>query len=158
MLELIVRDREVKGKKEEKKKTHFISGFLRSTRCPRSTLFTTYSIPLTFTSPGEFCSFTLRKRMATILLLFLLFSCLCVLRVCVCGGVCCLCVVSQTTHKHTTLPWKKDREKKNTCFYGFQSSLIQRSCCFFFFPPYALSPNLSRSKPIVKTLWPRQTL
>lgn len=153
MLELIVRDREVKGKKEEKKKTHFISGFLRSTRCPRSTLFTTYSIPLTFTSPGEFCSFTLRKRMATILLLFLLFSCLCVLRVCVCGGVCCLCVVSQTTHKHTTLPWKKDREReKKHVFLWISIESYSKVLLFFFFPPYALSPNLSRSKPIVKTL------
>ena len=131
MLELIVRDREVKGKKE-KKKTHFISGFLRSTRCPRSTLFTTYSIPLTFTSPGEFCSFTLAKGWLLFCCCFNFFPvCVCCVCVCVGGGGFCLCVVSQTTHKHTTLPWKKDTEKKNTCFYGFQSSLIQRSCFFF---------------------------
>ena len=133
MLELIVRDREVKGKKEKKKKTHFISGFLRSTRCPRSTLFTTYSIPLTFTSPGEFCSFTLAKG-------WLLFCCcfnffpVCVCCVCVCGGGG-VSVFVEYPQQHTNTPHspgRRTQRKKTRVFMDFNRVLFKGPAFFSF--------------------------
>lgn len=72
------------------------------------------------------------------------------------------CFRSVSQHTNTPLLPPLNDEKKTRVFYGFQSSLIQsiEKVLFLFIDIlfFLLSPNLSRSKTIVKTLWPRQTL
>jgi hypothetical protein len=158
MLQLY-REWRVKNKSTRKRRRKNSFHFRLSTKhaLPALALFTTYSIPLTFTSPGEFC-YVLHWMRGWLLFrccfFFYFFSVFFLsFRPClyVVGGLLFVCVSRQ--HTHTNTPHTPLDRKKNTCFYGFQSSLIQRS--FFVL---MLSPNLSRSKPIVKTLWPRQTL
>lgn len=130
--------REWRVKKEKNKSTrkrrknsfHFRLSTKHALPALALALFTTYSIPLTFTSPGEFCYVLhwmrgwLLFRCCFFYFYFRPFSFLSPLSVCCGGFVVCVCLPTTHTQTHHTLPWT---EKKNTCFYGFQSSLIQRS-------------------------------
>lgn len=139
------------------KNTHFISGFLWNTRlvlpCPRAYFYDTFN-PVDFYGSGQFCTFILWEGHT-------IFCCCCFTFFffqSVGEGLFSVCLA---THKHTTVTSPKWR-KKTRVFYGFQSSLIQsiEKVLFLFIDIlfFLLSPNLSRSKTIVKTLWPRQTL
>jgi hypothetical protein len=156
MLQLY-REWRVKNKSTRKRRKNSFH-FRLSTKhaLPALALFTTYSIPLTFTSPGEFC-YVLHWMRGWLLFRCCFFTFFSVFflsfRPClyVVGGLLFVCVSRQHTHKHTT--HSPGQKKKTRVFMDFNRVLFKGP--FFVL---MLSPNLSRSKPIVKTLWPRQTL
>lgn len=121
-------------------------------RAARARTFYDVFNPVDFYEPRRvLLRFTLDARMATISLLFFftfIFVFFLSFRPClyVVGGLLFVCVSRQHTHTntpHTPL----DRKKKHVFLW---ISIESYSKVLFFF--LMLSPNLSRSKPIVKTL------
>lgn len=136
MLQLY-REWRVKNKSTRKRRKNSFH-FRLSTKhaLPALALFTTYSIPLTFTSPGEFC-YVLHWMRGWLLFCCCFFTFFSVFflsfRPClyVVGGLLFVCVSRQHTHKHTT---HSPGQKKKHVFLWISiesySKVLFSSLCF----------------------------
>jgi hypothetical protein len=138
MLQLY-REWRVKNKSTRKRRRKNSFHFRLSTKhaLPALALFTTYSIPLTFTSPGEFC-YVLHWMRGWLLFCCCFFTFFSVFflsfRPClyVVGGLfVCVCLPTTHTQTHHTLPWT---EKKKHVFLWISiesySKVLFSSLCF----------------------------